>query len=282
MRTAACISAFIAAVFLSASAFSLEYSAGVMAWYAWWQPHFEEELRGVDNPFKRDNPGLFGDAYNDSFSVDPAFLIGPVANARLSDSWSIGIVFLASSEYTGHAGYQVDYLSGPVPYSIETDFKVRRYDTDLTLTHRINQYFGFFAGYKYSHYRGTGSHHVTSLSTSDSYDVERTGTMHGPGFGINIMLPLVDTFFVSASFSALYMRSRWIYRATNNTTGVETEEALNRRLWGYNIIAGPGYYSPLMRTTFLAGGRYQYLVDTEDSALTDRFYGIIFSAIYSF
>ncbi len=282
MKTAVCATLFITAVFLSASAYSLDYSAGIMAWYAWWQPHFEDELRGVDNPFKRDNPGLFGDAYNDSFSIDPAFLVGPVANARLSDSWSLGLVFLASTEYTGHAEYQVNYLSGPVVYSIETDFKVRRYDTDLTLTHRINQFFGVFAGYKYSHYRGTGSHHVTSLTNNDLYDVERLGTMHGPGVGINIMVPLVDTFFISASFSALYMRARWTYRATNNTTGVETEEVLNRKLWGYNVIAGPGYYSPGLRTTFLIGGRYQYLEDTGDSSLKDRFYGIILSAIYSF
>ncbi len=263
---------------------AVDFSAGAMCWYAWWSPHFERELRGVDNGWKKEEPSIYADGVNDSFSFDPALLAGPVVNARFLQNWSIGLVFLKSGYFKGTSSFDVPSAMGS-SYDIATDsnFKINRYDADATLTYRVSHFFGLFLGYKYSHYSGTGSMNDYSIASgSGSTDVKREGTMHGPGAGFNIMIPLVDTLFLTSSISILSMKAEWVYEYWSDATSYYSKETLHRDLWGYNVTAGLGYYFNSISTTCMAGIRYQYLQDRDDTNLEDKFYGVIVSAIYSF
>lgn len=282
MNVLKAVTAIMIVFVLEAYGHALAFSAGAMAWYAWWEPHFEDELRGVDNPHKANNPTMFSDAYNDRFSISRGVLAGPVVSIRFFDDWTLGAVFLAGSSYTGSGSYDVTYSAGPTIFHSETDFRARRYDADCTLTYRVSRTLGIFAGYKYSWYRGTGSHRVTYSTYVDDYDVERDGTMYGPGLGLSVTIPLGGPFFALASCSVLAMKAEWIYRATNNTTGVRTETTLSPDLQGMNATAGIGYHFSALSTTCMAGVRYQYLVNTDDRNVSDRFYGVVLTALYSF
>ncbi len=284
MKLLRCVAALIFVFSIWSYGQAVDYSAGAMCWYAWWSPHFEKELRGVNNGWKQEDPTVYGDGTNDSFSFDPALLAGPVVNARFFQNWSIGLVFLKSGYFEGTSSFDVpSTLGSSNDITTDTQFKINRYDADATLTYRVSPFFGLFLGYKYSHYSGTGTMNYTSVSSgSGSADVKREGTMHGPGAGFNIMIPLVDTLFITSSISVLSLKAEWIYETTEANNSFYTKETLHRDLWGYNVTAGLGYYFNSISTTCMAGFRYQYLQDRDDSDLKDKFYGVIVSAIYSF
>ncbi|HPJ40124.1 MAG TPA: hypothetical protein PLT75_16915 [Spirochaetota bacterium] len=275
----------LAALFLFGAAgrgWSLNVSVGAMAWYAWWEPHFEDEFRGEGNPITATNPAVFSEAYDDSFSMEPALMYGPVLNFGFSPQWSLGLSFLMSTKYKFGSNYKVDQASlFTHDVIIKTD--LQRYDVDGTLSYKLNRTFGLFLGYKYMRYE-TSNAVYRYLHPTLGYvdvDVERTGYMHGPGFGLSGMVPIVNTFFFNASLSGIVMKSQFRYWRGYSASSLEAGETINKStMIGFNAMVGFGYYFTSLSTTVVVGGRYQYLKNDED--LSDKFYGLTFSAIYTF
>ncbi len=262
---------------------ALDLSLGVTGWYTRWDPHFEDDMRGEDNPLQAAAPKVFGEAYNDSISFRPAFMAGPLAGATIG-KWTLGGVFLASTGFKGHSNYQVYYLPDPgVTYDTDFRFQLKRYDADGTLEYRLNDRIGCFAGYKYSHYRGSGTYQYWASDSGSviPVDVRRKGTMHGPGLGVKGTIPLGEAWHITASLSFLVLKARWVYESTNLSSGVYREKVLTPALVGANATAGLGYYFRGISTTCVLGGRYQHLVSTDERGMRDRFYGVTLTAVYA-
>jgi len=278
----------LAALFLLGAAskgWSLNVSVGAMAWYAWWEPSFEDEVRGEGNPITAAHPGNCTEAYDDSYSMDPALMYGPVLNLGFSPKWSLGLSFLTSTKFKPESSYKVDgYYPGLYTHNVNIKMDFQRYDVDGTLSYKLNQTFGLFLGFKYMRYESSNG--VYTYTRPDylypiDVEIERNGYMYGPGVGLSAMVPIVNTFFFNASLSGIVMKSRlryWHHDPVSTTGAVETIK--KPTFTGFNAMAGLGYYFTSIRTTVVAGGRYQYL--RAESDVTDKYYGFTFSVIYTF
>lgn len=283
-----CIS--LTVVFLLAgftAAHAVNVSLGVNAWYLKWSPNFEDDFRGEGNAITANNPSIMSGAYNDRFEADPVFMAGPVLTLGFSEQWSMGLSVLVSQDYTIESSFNVLDTASPETFTQRYNVEFRRYDCDLTLNYRILSWFGIFAGLKYLRWDGTGSIDVNTSNTAYSYtsrtDIEVLGQALGPALGLSVSWPLWNDFFLTASASLLYMKSKEETQSTlteNAGPPVESSTKDDFYYHGYNGMLGIGYRMIAMRTTLLVGGRYQYL-NTEDQP-RDVFYGVTMTAMYTF
>jgi len=257
---------------------AMDISVGGTIWYAWWNPHVEDSMRGENNNYTKS--GSFSEAYNDTFEKSPEFIAGPFIGLTFLDNWSLGLLFLGSTEYKFHSTYDVYFISAPSNI-VHVDFNVagNRYDFDSTLSYKLNQYLKVFAGYKYMMYDVTGSYIATGVSPI-SLDMEWENRMHGPGAGINSTIPLFSSFFIPISISVLQLKSETRQKMYYQSTGTSySDTKINSTFKGYNISPGIGYYSESLEMSFILGGRYQYMKNEDDKR--DEFYGISISALYT-
>lgn len=269
---------FIFIVLLNLNLFSMNMNVGGTVWYAWWNPHTEDSMRGENNSYTRG--GYFSEAYNDTFEKKPELIAGPFIGLSFLDNWSLGLLFLGSTEYKFHSTYDVYYTAAPSNI-VHVDFNVAgsRYDFDSTLSYKFNNYLKVFAGYKYMRYDVTGSFIATGVAPI-SLDMEWDNRMSGPGVGINLTIPLVSNFFIPISISVLQLKSKTRQKLNNQSDGSSySDTTIDSTFRGCNITPGIGYYSEILEMSFILGGRYQYMKNEEDKR--DEFYGISLSAIYS-
>lgn len=187
-----------------------------------------------------------GDQGND-VEFDPTFLYGPIITLGFSPQWSLSGVFLYGKYSQSSEG------GGPGDIS--------RFDSDLTLNYSFNRYFKAFAGFKYMGY---------------SFD-EGDHAGYGPGLGISLIAPLTDSFFLIGNLSGMYI---WGTHDSGNQEYDYTEP-------GFNAGFAIAYHFASASTVISLGGRYQVFRTKPDNSASDEenqhtFYGVTFSAIYSF
>ncbi|HSV97448.1 MAG TPA: hypothetical protein VLM75_11025 [Spirochaetota bacterium] len=187
---------------------------------------------------------------NSDPSVDPTFLYGPVFALGFAPKWSLTAVFL-------YGVYDYPMMSG------ETE-PLRRYDSDIALNYSINRYVKLFGGAKIMGYTfDSGSH----------YGV-------GPALGLGVTIPLSDSLFLLWNVSGVYGFGREEHDGGSSSDAREA---------GFNTTLSLAYYIESASTTITLGGRYQWFNINYEKDDPDEFpesnitfYGITFSAVYSF
>lgn len=219
-----------------------DITVGATTWYSWW------DLKPKDAP-------------GNKFDFDPAFLYGPVIAVKINNEFSLNSVFLYG-EYDGEFKY---YSAGPA------STKAKRYDSDTSISYRLNDYFKFFGGFKYVGYK------VTIAEELPIPEFKVDTDFYGPAAGLSLVLPLIDNFYLLANFSGMYLWGKSDNSQAGNVDGGG---------WGYNTTGSIAYYIPAASMTLSLGGRYQYLEwRTDKSNMTEsdhKFYGITASATYTF
>lgn len=276
-----------------------DVNLGLNTWYSWWWPDIAGSFRGEDNGITAIDPSRNSRAYNDTFSVDPCLMAGPLLSVRFSEKWILGFVLLVSLDCKTKGRYDVfhddDFAGWDFTYTQANEMTFRRYDGDVTLAYRLNGSFSIFGGFKYLRWDGSGSGDLTTDGsvnyTYDSHtESEVTGRSIGPAIGLNYALPLTGMFFLTASGSllALYTFSeqdlttewtQYINGSGTTTGGSSTNESDKSYYLGFNATTGIGCYFDSLNTTLILGGRCQYL--RKEGQDPEIFCGITFSAIYS-
>lgn len=274
------IAVSIVFVFATAS-YSMDVNLGVNVWYAVWLPEFEKSFRGEDNAITASNPGVFSPAYGDSFTADACLMAGPVIGLRFSDRLSIGLVFLMSTDTDVDSSFKV---TGPDTYTMRYDFTFWRYDGDLTATYLTDMGIGIFGGLKYLRWENTGNIDVTTASTtySSHTDAEVTGQAMGPALGLNYSRTITGMLFFTGSLSAMFLKSKEVQDnslSENGGPAVDNDREISPDFIAFNCTAGLGYFFSSFETTFILGGRCQYMKNEDQPR--DIFYGVTLSAVYS-
>ncbi len=234
--------------FTSAPSYAADITVGASTWYSWW------DFQPKDSP--------------DKFEYDPAFLYGPVIAVKLNDNFALNAVFLYG-EFDGD--YKVDF-GGTTGWQTFPS-KTKRYDSDTSVSYRLNSYFKLFGGFKYVAYKFS----VDAEPSFSLPDIEVENIAYGPAAGLSFVLPLVDNFFILANGSGMYLWGKSKNSASTDTDGGG---------WGYNTTASVAYYIPAASMTLSLGGRYQFIrweTESNNGTASDhKFYGITASATYSF
>lgn len=273
----------VSMVFVCATAsYSMDVNLGVNVWYAMWLPEFEESFRGKDNAITASNPAVFSPAYGDTFTADPCLLAGPVIGLRFSDRWSIGLVFLVSMDTDVDSSFRVTGAGDT--YTMRYNFTFWRYDGDLTVTYRTDLDMGIFAGLKYLRWENTGDIDMTtdSATYTSHTDAEVTGQAMGPAIGLNYSRTLTGMLFLTGSLSAMFLKSKEMQDnslSENGGPAVDNDREISPEFIAFNFNAGLGYFFSFTGTTFILGGRCQYMKNEDQPG--DVFYGVTLSAVYS-
>jgi hypothetical protein len=211
-----------------------DISVGATAWYATWETKWDGK---------------------DEITYDPDFLYGPVISASITSDVNIAFVFL-------YGGFDM---------SIENQegvIKVKRYDSDLTLSYRLGSMIRVFGGAKYIGFTwpDDGKHEAL-----------------GPGAGFSAVIPLGGDFFLMGNISGLYLFGKEKGQSSTGNYNTKTKE------YGGNASISLSYHIPAASTTISLGGRYQYIFMDYDKTIPDTaedssntFYGVTLSAVYSF
>jgi hypothetical protein len=232
-----------------------EISAGLTTWYARYVDSFDDE----------------------KIKFDPGFLLGPVLSIKLNNDFNLTFVFLYGKlDYTESDGI-------PGTFNYKENYKIKRTDADIALNYRLNDYFKFFGGIKYSVNKLTGLFKLDDpsdyLGLGGNQESSASDNIRGlgPGIGISTNYPIKDNLFFLANLSGLYL---W-FNAETKISGYPTEN-YDFKMYGFNSTLSLAYYIPQASTVISLGGRYQYLIDSDDSSSKSKFYGITLTATYAF
>jgi hypothetical protein len=189
---------------------------------------------------------------NGEFEFDRTFIYGPILTLGFSPQWSLSGVFL--------------YGKFKQSSDEEGPGEITRFDSDIALNYSISRYIKVFAGFKYMGYNFDNGDHAG----------------YGPGFGLSLVMPLTDSFFLIGNFSGLYI---WGHHKDEGNDSQGNDYDYTEP--GYNAGVSLAYHFTGASTVISLGFRYQYFKthpdsSTTESDLTHTFYGATLSAIYSF
>ncbi|MDI9425430.1 MAG: hypothetical protein QM472_11380 [Spirochaetota bacterium] len=279
------ISPIISVLFLwtlSSPAHALDVSIGPAVWYAWWTPAFWKE-------WKKSSHNEPGESYLDS-DINSTFMVGPAFALSFSPKWSLTGVLMWTRWYKA----EKNGLDNFGAERTEDRFDITKYDLDVAVNYAVSGSIKVFAGAKYQGYVYQTRDRNIDIASGLVVD-ESSGRIGwrsiGPGLGIGVSLPLGDSLFLLCNVSGIVMYS------TLDTTFDEKQS------WAYISYGANGslslaWYVDSITTTLSVGARYQYLYNDNYAAKSDslgdnnpgsgwdktadRFYGLTFSAVYSF
>jgi len=248
---------------------AMEISAGPVVWYAWWSPYFKNFF-ALRCPRK-------AMIYHVSQNVVPvesrwnesgAFLYGPLLSVKLSESWSLGSAFITSSPYNQSGGH-TKLISGNSFRYKDISIKMRKYDSDTTITYAVLPYLKVFGGFKYQGYayhsrrRATYAVDIASSSINPvTYGYKSDSDGYGAGLGLGVTLPIWEDLYVIGNFSGIYLNSSNAFMEkylAANGSGALNRQNQHFYSWGMNGNLSLAYYIPAASITISAGFRFQIL-----------------------
>lgn len=228
---------------------ALNLAAGLYTWYAWWD--FPE------------------DTY-ETVETDPNIIYGPIVSLTINEHVNLTTVFLYGNFSADGKNNSEGILKGnPAMFT----YDIERYDSDTALNLRLNNYLKLYFGLKYTYYT------YELNATSESYTIDFNHSALGPGAGVALTLPVGGNLYLIGTAGGFYLRGHEGY---SNSDGKENEFDIAE--YGVNTGVSMAYYIEAASTTVSLGGRYQRMKIKYDDGFsnTSQFYGITFSAIYSF
>lgn len=299
----------------------LTVSLGGTVHYAWWEPMFKNNYLDAMTFFF--NISTFK-AWS-SVHVKPAPLYGPIMSITLFKRLMISSLFLMTDDFsirstTYRSGFSLNYVMRDAATS-----RIKRYDTDTSVTVFINKHVALFTGYKFQQYRYRGKSAILHSLGSHMIETYHTGNnAHGAGLGLILTVPIIDTLSLSCSLSGLYQRaiidSDGYYALSTPIMPIITRQQayLRMNVFGGNSTLNLSYFLRAASISFNVGFRYQmlryYVIRSSHKLLNnaemvmpgsfrssvfmlasspfiskrmyngnyDHFYGLFFSAMYSF
>lgn len=278
LRPSLIVIALAASLIAPSFASGTTISIGPSVWYAWWQPAFESQYKG----------GNVSMSSNREFDINSTFLIGPAVSVLFNPYWSVSGLYMWTNRYNASSSY----IDIDMDERIQSDINITKYDLDITINYTLTPSMRIFLGFKRQGYEY--SSHTINISLSSGlvtqdFIEEATTVSTGPGAGMSYTMLLSETMFISVSASLTYMD-------TKMKTEIR-EEAYDT--YGGNSSISLFYRPKDSPVTLSAGLRVQYLKHilrpgdskpegyiTEDFSYMhnqrDLFYGLMFTAVYSF
>jgi hypothetical protein len=254
-----------AAVLMPSAVRAADVSVGGSMWVSQWEPFFTQSMKkSIDQLTTADYK------YSSKVDVDTGLVCGPLVSVRLGDSLSWGNMLLVG-KYDGILKMRVVETATGNSQSSEMKFTTWRGDIDSTLNYSLNRYFKVFGGVKCMY--------MEYAMSSEGDDSNTNSKGVGPALGVSLSLPLTDNLFGVFNVSSLYLRT-------------VMDPAEGKDMW-FNVLGGNttlslAYYFSSLSLTASAGVRYQQLRYFESTSGTgmdksdDKFYGLVFSLIYTF
>ncbi|MBN1532393.1 MAG: hypothetical protein JXA20_07010 [Spirochaetes bacterium] len=261
---------------------AMSISAGPYVWYAWWDSSFARAL-------VRDN--IFLTYFRPSISINPSFLYGPVLSVNFNERVSWSTVFVTGEFGISSRSIVTSPMAVGTIAPLSTSQEVRRYDVDSALNYKFLDWLKLFVGIKYQHYSIDHIFFIPNSMLSEyEYSNHGISAAVGPGFTFH----LGGAFYLLCNVSALYQyliidKTGYIM-PLSSAIRLPANQLVNYHLIGANATASIAYYISGLSTTINLGFRYQYAHildkgttnDPELGGLSDHFYGITCSAVYTF
>lgn len=198
---------------------------------------------------------------DDNMNMKPTLVFGPVISVGFGGPFSLSGVFLYGKfepEDSGDNGGP-DYIT--------------RFDSDISLNYNINSFLKIFGGVKYMDFR---------------WDEEESSGRHfsmGPGLGVGLTIPLVNSFYFLTNLSGIYNIGK--HEQDSSYSGTSTSTDLIEK--GINTNISFAYYIAAASTSITIGFRYQYVMsdfkeESDETGGDDNFifYGPTLSVVYTF
>jgi len=213
-------------VIIPCKVYAVDITVGATTWYVWWDVEQEEE----------------------TLNLDPVFMYGPALAVKFNNDFNLTFVYLYGKFHYEESG---------APKS-----EIKRYDSDLALNYKLNDYFKVFAGIKYMGFLLTNAYEETD---SDAY---------GPGLGLSCTYPIVNNLYALAYLSGFYLWGK----------EDDVSDNVKHKDYGINSSLSIAYYIAPASTVVSLGGRYQYFKMKYDNSHRDnnKFYGVTLTATYTF
>ncbi len=256
-------------------------SAGPVVWFSWWNPIFEDQLRGKEL-------STFGTLWaHTNFRMNPAFLYGPVLSIG-AGSWSVSSVFTMGTFHAESRGIVIQTAPSIATLPLQTTQNVKKYDLDVTLNYRFTEMVKLFWGFKYQRY-GWSSRMNTGVF---SQNIDNTINAYSTGFGVSLSFQITGNLYMLGNISVIYLLN------TNQFDKLlfgpslaipSSENNMDHGVGGNGTLSLAYFFEPIS-TTISLGFRYQYIrfLTKRDPSLSfsgnprDQFYGVTLSAVYSF
>lgn len=258
--------AFIAfLLLLPISGGAVTLSVGAASFYSWWSPSFENDLRGK-SAFDRCLAKVAS-----HFTVNPSFLVGPIASVTLPAGFSTSAAFFYGSWFKARS--TLDTIDNTGLYRLPLHLDVVKWDLDVLVNYALNNYVKVFVGMRvqgYDYDVKSITYNLTNPTIADyvPYKVYQRGW--GPGIGASLTLNLWGPIYLLSNASALYL-------STNHRLSgyAWTGWAAVYHTVGFNGATALSFYIKQASVTISLGGRYQYLhYLLDDRRTNDWFYSL--------
>ena len=270
------------------SADPVNISVGASIWYAWWQPAWST-MEDLSLPFTVSDSDF-------EFDFTEYGLYGPLFSVKFLKKWSISSVFMIGKY---KAVIDKTYTLGPIISRIYYNRNILKYDSDTTVSYSITNYLKIFAGFKiqgYDYKQDMLLYKYDPIDDTNQTTQKNTTTLlnYGPGIGFGLTFNIADNLFFLFNASGILLYGKLENKVDDFNTNFVPEPPMPQTIimklltYGGNTSVSLAYYIPSMSTSLILGFRYQVLASKAipDNEMMidklDHFWGISFTAVYSF
>jgi len=277
-------------------AHALDMSVGAIGWLSEWRPFFFPAFN---------EPGFASydsiEKSGEKTMGEPKPLIGPVLGINFSPRWGLTM----TGTYGDYGPVKKTYsgMASAIDFNGTNEIKASKLDVDATVNYNLTSVFKIFTGIKVFRYGFEEKRDIYESASTIHISYGVKGEMSGLmlGLGIGTTFRLFGNLYMLANVSANLLGGDAYYKETHySQSGVPVATVVrpnkdirdgNAGSWGGNGTIALAYYAESWSTTFTLGVRGQFIKykisnkNLEQVGLTnklDAFYGITFSAVYSF
>jgi hypothetical protein len=277
-------------------AHAVDISLGGNLWYNWWQPSwYGAKGKSTSLTLYSTPVAQYGEADSADYRVDPSLLYGPVLSIRFLDRWSVSSVFVCGKFSSISKGITRGFsiYSGAINPAVSFQTYNRdifKWESDTTISYSPLRFFKIFAGFKTQGYRYEGELKVAPFKLKDSSEM----VSFGSGLGVSFTAHLVKGLYLVLGASGIIL---WGFDDYDLNFAVGPAYTMyffpEGRFLSYGgTAAGTFVYAiDQINTSLSLGFRYQALKYSQKDGNVamniydndfDHFYGITFSAVYTF
>jgi len=254
---------------------------GMNTWFVWWKPYFTLETEKNLSIGKK-------------YTANPNFLYGPVLTFYLPKHFTLSAMFLYGEFYFK----KNETIIIPPLFALpqKTNYLIKRYDSDSSVTYSFTRIFNMSLGFKYTHFM------YNTRSTSGLPGImmlenqKKTYDEYAPALGFGLTIPLVEkTLYLIMNASGIF--DFVTLKMSGDTTTIFANfyftfpiKPIAQHVYkiGMNSTLTLAYYVEKINTTFTLGIRYQMFkmlntdktIDLKLDRMYDHFYGITAAVIY--
>lgn len=300
----------------SAIAAPVDLSIGGTAWYIWWKPAWADAKSAMRVISPAPAAIIMAEDAAD-FKTGSNAMAGPVISIGFLDRWSIQSVLTMGRITYRSKGISRDLQMTFAPWDYSPSIKsynrdVLKWDSDTSIGCAVHRMVKIFAGFKHQGYRYDERMKDLLITANPAWftrELTDDVRSYGGGLGLGLTFPLATDFYLMMSVSGVVLWSLETIMIRQNKTyiidpfsGFVLLSMFPRRgrylSYGGTASLSFAYSIEKINTTLSLGGRYQLLYNSQKYSRNnplynevasnvidgqyDHFFGITFSAIYTF